>query len=330
MQKQVAIAVDMMSGDSGADTSCRAVSDAISRGDACQFILVGRRTEIVQHLKKYPCRLDHVKIVDCDDVVRMTDNPLLALRKGRRTSMWIALDLVKQGVAHACVSAGNTGVLMAMSRYLLKMKDGIQKPAICTYLPIEDDKEVLALDLGANVDCQPNHLLEFAKMGSDLHVKESPTVGLLANGTESIKGNQLVKSAHDLLASTASLNYIGYVEGDQLFKGVADVIVCDGFVGNLVLKSCEGLTRMLTNEIANVSRNSWYGVMVKSLLKKALSRFDPQNRGAAILLGLKASVIKVHGAACHRVFLNGISEALKNARHHGDQHVTTPDSCYAE
>ena len=326
MVKKHTIAIDMMSGDEGASVSCKAVVEALKQGIDENLLLIGHKESIERELEHHACRSDSITIISTEDVVAMTDNPLKALRHKRSSSMWKAIELVNEGTADACVSAGNTGALMAMSRYLLKTVDGVSRPAICSYLPSESEEDVLVLDLGANVDCEPEHLLQFAIMGSDSHPASSPRVGLLANGSEDIKGNKLVKAVHGLLLDSDKVNYVGYIEGHQIFQGDADVIVCDGFVGNAVLKSCEGVASMVKREIMRAINKSWFGSLLSPLFRKMLKKFEGKSRGAAVLLGLKGTVVKTHGAASHQEFLSGILEAIRNAR----KKMSRRQQCYAK
>jgi glycerol-3-phosphate acyltransferase PlsX len=233
--------------------------------------------------------------------------------------MRVAINLVKAGEADACVSAGNTGALMAISRFVLKMLPGIERPAICAPLPTIDGHTHM-LDLGANVDCTAQHLLQFGIMGSMLisamEHKERPRVGMLNIGEEEIKGNEVVKAAAELLRNSG-LNFIGNVEGDGIFKGEADVIVCDGFVGNVALKTCEGLAQMLASSLRSEFKRNWLTKMAAlvaiSVLNNFKRRFDHRRYNGAILLGLKGISVKSHGSADVLAFGNAISRAYDAA-----------------
>ena len=250
----------------------------------------------------------------------MEDAVATALRSKKDSSMRVAIDLVKDGVAHAAVSAGNTGALMAISRFVLKTLPGIERPAIATIMPTMKG-HCHVLDLGANVDCTPEHLLQFGIMGSLLvsaleHV-EKPSVGLLNIGEEAVKGNEVVKRAGDLLRASG-LNFFGSVEGDDIFKGVTDVVVCDGFVGNVVLNASEGLASMLVAGLREeLSRNLLTKLMAllsMPALNTFKSRFDHRSYNGASLLGLKGIVVKSHGSADAYAFCCALEKAAEEAR----------------
>jgi len=271
---------------------------------------------IEQAIQAQKKRSDRLSIHHATQVVGMDELPSQALRGKKDSSMRVAINLVKEGVAQACVSAGNTGALMATARFVLKMLPGIDRPAICTTLPtIEGHTHVL--DLGANVDSDAQTLLEFAVMGAALtsaaNNQREPTIGLLNIGEEEIKGNERVKEAARLL-SNSHLNYIGYVEGDGIFKGAADVIVCDGFVGNVMLKTTEGVAKMISfymkQEFKRNPLTLLAGLIAMPVLKAFKKRIDPREYNGASLLGLQGIVIKSHGSADAYSFSTAISEAV--------------------
>ena len=237
-----------MGGDFGADVVVPAALEYLKQDTETNLILVGREELLREKLGSHPYG-DRLKIHHASETVSMDELPSRALRNKKDSSMRVAIDLVKSGEADACVSAGNTGALMATSRFVLKMLPNIDRPAIITALPSIQGQTYM-LDLGANVDCTASHLFQFAVMGSEQvsAVAEipNPRIGLLNIGQEEIKGNEQVKGAHELLASS-SLNYVGYVEGDDIYKGGTDVIVSDGFVGNIALKSSEGVAKMISH-----------------------------------------------------------------------------------
>jgi len=250
-------------------------------------------------------------------VVMMDDSPSLALRNKKDSSMRVAINLVKEGAAQACVSAGNTGALMATARFVLKTLPGIDRPAIISALPTING-HTHVLDLGANVDSSAEHLLQFAVMGSVLTKAvdniERPTVGLLNIGEEEIKGNEQVKEAAKLLA-TSNLNYIGYVEGDDIYKGTVDVVVCDGFIGNVALKTSEGLAKMISHYMKQEFKRNLFtklaALVAMPVLKAFRSRIDPREYNGATLVGLRGIVIKSHGSADVFSFGNAIQEAVR-------------------
>jgi glycerol-3-phosphate acyltransferase PlsX len=247
---------------------------------------------------------DRIEIVAASEVVTMDDPVEVALRRKKDSSMRLAAQSVKDGRADACVSAGNTGAWMAISRYVLKTLDGIDRPAIATSIPNQTGRATTVLDLGANVDCTAEHLLQFAIMGAALSQavdhRDSPTVGLLNIGEEVIKGNEVVKEAAELLRASP-LNFYGNVEGNDIFKGTVDVVVCDGFVGNVVLKSVEGLAKMLSSVIREEFKRNLITLLVGALAKPVLNRLrnrvDNRRYNGAALLGLRGVVIKSHGSA---------------------------------
>jgi glycerol-3-phosphate acyltransferase PlsX len=261
-----------------------------------------------------------MRIHAASEVVGMDESVASALRGKRDSSMRVALNLVKSGEAHACVSAGNTGALMAISRFVLKMLPGIERPPIATLLPTMRG-HVTVLDLGANVDCSAHDLLQFGVMGatlvSALEHKENPSVGLLNIGEEAIKGNDVVKRAAELLR-TSGLNFHGNVEGDDIYKGTTDVIVCDGFVGNVALKASEGLAQMLGVFLREEFSRNWLtkaaGLVARPVLNAFKRRVDHRRYNGASLLGLRGIVIKSHGSADEVAFEHAIHRALDTVR----------------
>ncbi len=259
---------------------------------------------------------DNIIIVDAPATIAMDESPAAALRHKRNSSMGLALKSVADGEAVACVSAGNTGAMMAMGRYLLRTHPGIDRPAIASALPTRKGHSYI-LDLGANVDCSADHLFQSALMGSVLtetvEGKASPTVALLNVGEEEIKGNEQVKLASRLIQEHSQLNYIGYIEGDDIYAGKADVVVCDGFVGNIALKSSEGLARLLGLSLQQAFERSLYrkfiGLLARPILSEMQSLMDPSRRNGASLLGLQGIVVKSHGGANQACFGYAIEQA---------------------
>ncbi|QIE24550.1 Phosphate acyltransferase [Caballeronia sp. SBC1] len=300
----VKITIDCMGGDHGpAVTVPAAVSFVRSHPDA-QLLLVGIESAIRAQLKK--CKAigeTRLTVVPATEVVEMDDPVEVALRRKKDSSMRVALNLVKDGQAQTCISAGNTGALMAVSRYVLKTLPGIERPAIAFAMPSQKGFTTV-LDLGANVDCEPQHLLQFAEMGHALVAaigdKERPTIGLLNIGEEVIKGNETIKRAGELLRAS-TLNFYGNVEGNDIYKGTTDVVVCDGFVGNVALKTSEGLAQMLTDmireEFSRSLATKLMALVALPVLKRFKRRVDPAQYNGAALLGLRGLVIKSHGSA---------------------------------
>jgi len=306
-----------MGGDQGADTVVPAALNTLERRPDLRLILVGDQETLRQRLQQAGGHEsgDRLHIHHASEVVGMDESPSRALRLKKDSSMRVAIDLVKGGAAQACVSAGNTGALMATARYVLKTLPGIDRPAISTSIP-SIEGHTLVLDLGANVDCSAEHLFQFAVMGSVLanavHGLERPRVGLLNIGEEEIKGNDQVKEAARLLAES-SLNYIGFVEGDDVYKGGVDVVVCDGFVGNVALKTSEGVAKMISHFMREEFRRTVLtrlaGLIAMPVLRAFRRRIDPRRYNGASLLGLRGIVIKSHGGADALAFENAIDVA---------------------
>jgi glycerol-3-phosphate acyltransferase PlsX len=318
----VRIAVDCMGGDHGVSVTVPAVLGFLREVDNARVVLVGRREMIEPLLAGAAGLRDRFEVVHAEDVVTMDDPPAQALRGKRNSSMRVVANLVKQGDADACVSAGNTGALMAISRFVLKTLDGIDRPAIATVMPNQKGSVTTMLDLGANVDCTPEHLLQFAVLGSALvsavEEKERPSVGLLNIGEELIKGNEVVKRAAELLRASP-LNFYGNVEGDDIYKGTTDVVVCDGFVGNVALKASEGFARLLAGMVKEEFTRDWYSRVLALIAYPVLNRFkhrvDPRRYNGASLLGLRGIVIKSHGSADTFAFQCAIRRAYEATRH---------------
>jgi len=296
---------------------------SLARDDAdVRLLLVGRQAEIEPLIAGAGDVSERLEIVHADEVIGMDEPPAQALRGKRSSSMRIAINLVKDGRADAAVSAGNTGALMAISRFVLKTLDGIDRPAIASALPNQKGGTTTMLDLGANVDSSAEHLLQFAVLGSALvsalEERERPTVGLLNIGEEVIKGNEVVKQAAELLRASP-LNFHGNVEGNDIFKGTTDVVVCDGFVGNVALKTSEGLAQMLAGMIKEEFTR---GVVSKALaavaypvLVRFKRRVDHRRYNGAALLGLRGIVIKSHGSADAYAFEHALRRGCEAARH---------------
>jgi glycerol-3-phosphate acyltransferase PlsX len=322
----VRLAVDAMGGDHGVAVTVPA-SIAFLRAHAdAHLTLVGRAEQIEPKLLSgvdvgTEVR-DRLKTQHAEEVVTMDDPPATALRGKRNSSMRVAIRQVKDGTADACVSAGNTGALMAIARFVLKTLDGIDRPAIATVLPNQKGGVTTVLDLGANVDCTAEHLFQFALLGAALVAavdeKDRPSIGLLNVGEEVIKGNEVVKQAAQLLRASP-LNFYGNVEGDDIYKGTTDVVVCDGFVGNVALKASEGLAQMLGGMIREeFTRNllaQAMAVVALPVLNRFKRRVDPRRYNGASLLGLRGIVIKSHGSADALAFEAALARAYEAARH---------------
>ncbi|PID41555.1 MAG: phosphate acyltransferase [Proteobacteria bacterium] len=317
MTDQLCIAVDAMSGDLGPAVAVRSSLSFLSRNTSVKILLVGDKTVLAPLLANRNSTPSNLAIHHAPDVVAMDDKPSYALRRKQQSSMAVALKLVKEGQASACVSAGNTGALMILSRSILRMLPGIDRPAITKRIP-SAQSSCFVLDLGANVDSSAEHLLQFALMGSilarcELDINE-PRVALLNVGEEEVKGNEQVRLASHLLRESNDLNYVGFVEGGDLFTGVADVIVCDGFVGNVALKTGEGVVSLVLGEVKQAFQNSWYGKLVGflalPLLKAIRKKLAPSYHNGATFLGLQGVVIKSHGGADAFAFEKAIEQAI--------------------
>jgi glycerol-3-phosphate acyltransferase PlsX len=322
------IAIDSMGGDHGLSVTVPATLQFLERHPDVTILLVGDATLLDNALRADKSRVDRsrIEIVPASEVVAMDDSIEIALRKKRDSSMRVAINLIKEGRADACVSAGNTGALMAISRYVLKTVEGIDRPAIATLLPNQTGGATIVLDLGANVDCTAEHLMQFAVMGSALVAavdgKERPSVGLLNIGEEIIKGNDAVKEAGELMRAAADrgqLNFYGNVEGNDIFKGCVDVVVCDGFVGNVALKTSEGLAQMLNGFIREEFKRNVFTYLAALVALPVLNRFkhrvDHRRYNGASLLGLRGLVIKSHGSADAYAFTHAIERALDTVSH---------------
>ena len=310
-----------MGGDHGPGVVVPAALEMVAEFTDVDLVLVGSEPAIRTALQRAsPPGDGRISIRHASQRVEMDDQPSQVLRSKRDSSMRVALDLVKDGAADACVSAGNTGALMAMARFVLKTLPGIDRPAIISALPTMEG-HTHVLDLGANVESTSRHLFEFAVMGSVLASAVDdfahPRVGLLNIGEEDIKGNERVREAGRLLAAS-NLNYIGFVEGDHIFQGTADVVVCDGFVGNVALKSSEGAARMISHLIRDEFRRTpsgrAVGLLARPILRRLAARMDPRSYNGASFVGLRGIVIKSHGRADVIAFKRAILEAVAEIR----------------
>jgi glycerol-3-phosphate acyltransferase PlsX len=342
MSPGTTIALDAMSGDLGPKVVVEAAVFMAMQYPALNLILVGDQATL-EALLANNSRIarvhERLSIQHASQVVKMDEHPGQALRNKKDSSMRVAINLVKDGKAQACVSAGNTGALMATARFVLKMIPGIDRPAICCALPSKQG-HTFVMDLGANVDCTSEHLYQFALMGSVLANAldgiEAPRIGLLNIGEEEIKGNDVVKQASRLM-SESNLNYIGYVEGNDIFGDKADVIVTDGFVGNVALKATEGVAKMIADYLyAEFKRNfltKSLGLLVLPILKSFKRRVDPRRYNGASLIGLQGIVVKSHGGADKVAFGNAIRIAMLEVEHNVitsiDRHSSTQDEAVA-
>ncbi len=317
----IKIALDAMGGDHGAHVTVPAAANFLAANPQAQIILVGQEPVLRAEMKSAGLSGDpRVRVQHASEIVTMDEAIKAALRGKRDSSMRVAIDLLKSGEADACVSAGNTGALMAIARFVLKMLPGVERPAIASMLPTRRGR-TLMLDLGANVDCSPLHLLQFGIMGSVLfglvEQVDKPSVGLLNIGSEEIKGNELVKQASELLKGSG-LNFYGNVEGDDIYRGTTDVVVCDGFVGNVFLKGSEELARLLRDALREEFTRNWVSKLRGMIALRVINRFrmrvDPRRYNGASLLGLRGIVVKSHGSADSFAFEVAINRAWDEAR----------------
>ncbi len=320
MTSSTVIAVDCMGGDHGLASTLPACRAFLAAHPQASLLLVGKPEALASF--NHP----RASVVAAADVVGMDDSIEVAMRKKRDSSMRVAIEQVKSGAAQAAVSAGNTGALMAIARYVLKTLDGIYRPALAGQIPNAKGGATTVLDMGANIDCTAEHLFQFAIMGSALvsvlNNDDNPSVGLLNNGEEAIKGNEVIKKAGELLRSAAKsgdLNFYGSVEGNGIFTGVADIVVCDGFVGNVALKTIEGTATMLGGFLrAEYSRNiftKFAAIVSYWVLKAFKARLDHRRYNGAALLGLRGLVFKSHGSADAYAFEQALNKAYEAASH---------------
>lgn len=311
------IAIDAMGGDFGPRNIVQASIACLIATPSLHLTLVGQASSLEELIACHPgVDRSRLRVVNASEVVIMEDRPAQVLRGKPDSSMKVALGLVADGQAQACVSAGNTGALMVLSRFLLKTLPGIDRPAMIAAIPTQRGYCQL-LDLGANVDCSAENLYQFAVMGSvaaEALGVSRPRVALLNVGTENAKGNQQVKAAASLLQAAPGMNYIGFIEGDGLYRGEADVVVCDGFVGNILLKSSEGLATMIAGRIDAMFRQNVLtralGILAMPLFKRLKADLAPARHNGASLLGLQGIVVKSHGSAGVEGFQSAIQRAL--------------------
>lgn len=329
------ISIDCMGGDHGPTVTVPAALSFLRQEAEVELILVGLEDVLRAELEKHKFGGDpRLSVRNATEVVTMDDALEVALRRKKDSSMRVALQLVKDGAAHACVSAGNTGALMAISRYVLKTLPGVDRPAICSILPNQKDGPTYMLDLGANVDCEPQHLHQFAVMGSVLVTAMEgiarPSIGLLNVGTEDIKGNDVVKQTAVLLRADHDrgvLNFFGNIEGNDIFKGTTDIVVCDGFVGNVTLKASEGLARLfkvvLTAEFKRNPLTMLGALLARGALNAISRRLNPSRYNGASLLGLRGLVFKSHGGADAYSYEWAIKRAFDAAKGNLLSHIST-------
>jgi len=316
----ITLSLDVMSGEKDPEASINAALNLLELREDVRIFLVGDKDIIEkQTLGKTGNRL---QILHAKEIVEMNDPPVVVLRQKKQSSMRLAIDLVKDGVAQACVSSGNTGALMAISKYVLKTIPSIDRPALMTSIPTIKDSTYF-LDLGANSICTPEQLYQFALMGNviarEIRGIDQPRIGLLNMGAEASKGNQVIKEATKLMNSS-SMNFIGYVEGNNLVEDIADVVVCDGFTGNIALKTMEGSVRLVLRFLEDAFNSSAFNklssIVSKSALNQVKEKIDPRRYNGALLLGLNGVVVKSHGDSdsfgIHHALITAIEEVQKD------------------
>ena len=316
-----------MSGDLGAEVVVRAAHASLQKYANIELVLVGDQDELQELVTRIVGAEPRLKIVNASEVVEMADSAAESIRKKKDSSMRVAIDLVRSGETQACVSAGNTGALMATAKFVLKMLPGIDRPAIIAELP-SIGGSVHMLDLGANTVCTADHLFQFAVMGSivtaDITDIEAPRVALLNIGAEDSKGHDTVKDAANMLAAS-SLNYIGFIEGNEIFAGKADVVVTDGFTGNVALKTMEGTVSLLSHFLRREFSGNWYARLAAAFARPVLTNFakeaDSRNYNGATLVGLNGIVIKSHGGADSYAFQHAIDTAVVEVRKQVPQQI---------
>ncbi len=316
----ITLAVDAMGGEHGPSVTIPASINALSKYDQLHIILVGDKELIQIELQKNKYTNTRLSIQHASEVVEMDESPQSALKNKKDSSMRVAINLIKEEKAQACVSAGNTGALMATARYVLKMLPGIDRPAIASSLPSQKGTTYM-LDLGANTDCTAENLLQFAVMGAMLvnsvTGNPKPSVGLLNIGSEDMKGNEVVRQAGELLRRS-HLNFYGNVEGNDIFKGTTDVVVCDGFVGNVALKTAEGIAQLMGRFLTQEFKRNWITKSMAFVSLLVLNRFkkrlDPRRYNGASFLGLKGIVVKSHGGADSYSFFYAIRTAIEESK----------------
>ncbi len=323
---RLTLAIDAMGGDFGPCVTVPAAMQALASNSQLHLLLVGDPDNISSFLAKADSALlARLDIIPAESVIASDARPSQAIRQSRGTSMRVALELIKEGKAQACVSAGNTGALMGLAKLLLKPLDGIERPALMTVLPNQQKGKTVVLDLGANVESDSAMLVQFAIMGAVMAEEvlsvQNPRVALLNIGQEETKGLTSIRDAAVILRESPEINYIGYLEGNDLLTGKTDVLVCDGFVGNVTLKTMEGVVRMFLSLLKSQGegkKRAWWmtllGRLVKKRLAKRFGHLNPDQYNGACLLGLRGSVIKSHGAANQRAFAAAIEQAEQAVR----------------
>ena len=310
---KITIAIDTLGGDNGAEPMIAGISEAMAKYDDVSFIVTGKEDELNTYIEKYNCNKERIEIINAGEVITCHDAPVEAIRNKKESSLVLALNTVKREQAQACISAGNSGAILAGGQLIVGRAKGVKRTPLAPLIPTQKSSSLL-IDCGANVDSKPENLVQFAKMGTiymeNIVGVKNPTVAVVNIGTEDEKGNALVKDTIPLLRACKGINFIGSVESREIPYGAADILVCDAFVGNVILKLYEGLSAMLMSELKTTFKSSVKTKLVVKPLKKTIGRFKADDKGGAPLLGLKGLVVKIHGNSKK----NEVSSAISQCR----------------
>lgn len=325
---KITIAIDTLGGDNGCDYMMLGISEAMNKYDDIDIIVTGKEQEINDGIAKYNIDKSRIKVINATEEITCHDAPVEAIRKKKDSSLVLALDAVKNGDASACISSGNTGAILAGGQFLIGRGKGVKRTPLAPLIPTKDGSSLL-IDCGANVDAKPENLVQFAKMGSiymeNIEGIKNPRVAIVNIGAEDEKGNALVKETIPLLRECTDINFIGSIEAREIPNGGADVVVCEAFVGNVILKFFEGVGKMFLGEVKNTLKSSIKtkigGALIYKDLKKCFKRFMAEDKGGAPLLGLKGLVVKIHGnsknkevasaiAQCRTFIMNNVTDKI--------------------
>ncbi len=317
--KECIIAVDAMGGDNAPYDIVKGSINAINKNNNIKIVLVGKEDTINDELKKYKYNQEQIIIENATEIIQTTESPTIAIREKKDSSIVKGLKLLKDGKADAFVSAGSTGALLTGATVIIKRIKGIERPALATLIPNAKDKYTFLIDAGANMDCKPSYLPNFAKMGQiymqDVMNVENPKVAIVNVGEEKEKGDSFTKEAYNLLEQTKGINFVGNIEGREIPEGQADVVVCDGFIGNVILKLCEGIVKSFSNIIKREIKSKFLysigGLFAKGAFKNIKKKYDYREVGGAPFLGLKSLVVKAHGSSDDRAIENAINQCYK-------------------
>lgn len=322
---RITIAIDTMGGDNGSEYMIMGISEAMAQYDDFDIIVTGKEDELNSYIEKYSCDRNRITVINATEEITCHDAPVEAIRKKKASSLVLALNTVKDGRAHACISSGNSGAILAGGQFIVGRAKGVKRTPLAPLIPTKNSSSLL-IDCGANVDAKPENLVQFAKMGSiymeNLEGIKNPRVGIINIGAEDEKGNELVKATIPLLRECGDINFVGSIEAREIPDGKADVLVCEAFVGNVILKFFEGLGVMFLSEIKKTLMGSLKtkigGLLINKPLKKSFKRFMADDKGGAPLLGLKGLVVKIHGNCKN----NEVSSAIVQCRSFVRNNVT--------